>query len=42
MATTPYLSAMAVLRFVYPAIAWAAAMAQSEAMGNTNPWQSSE
>jgi hypothetical protein len=33
----PYLSAVAVLRFVYPKTAWATAMAQSEAMGNTNP-----
>lgn len=33
----PYLSAVAVLRLIYPKTVWAAAMAQSEAMGNTNP-----
>jgi hypothetical protein len=33
----PYLSAVAVLRFVYPQAAWAAAMQQSQDAGNTNP-----
>jgi hypothetical protein len=33
----PYLSAVAVLRFVYPQDAWASAMTQSQEAGNTNP-----
>lgn len=33
----PYLSAVAVLRFVYPQDAWAAAMRQSQEAGNDNP-----
>ena len=33
----PYLGAVAVLRFVYPQDAWAAAMRQSQEAGNDNP-----
>ena len=33
----PYLSAVAVLRFVYPQAAWAAAMQQGQEAGNDNP-----
>jgi hypothetical protein len=33
----PYLGAVAVLRFVYPQDAWAAAMRQSKEAGNDNP-----
>lgn len=33
----PYLSAVAVLRYIYPRAAWAAAMKQSQDAGNDNP-----